>query len=89
MVLGRSTHCAAALEAEIDFGRVGVTVIRAGLARLPTSDRDIPLVDLAEYSFHMFPGIERLLGFQIENMHIPLRGSHSSLILERYYGRKR
>jgi len=31
-----------ALEAEIDLGGVGVAVIRAGLARFPAGDRNIP-----------------------------------------------
>jgi len=74
---GRSAHPASALEAEIDLGRIRVAVIGAGLARLPTGDRDIAFVDPPEHSFHVFRGIECLFGLQIENMHLPLRGSRS------------
>jgi hypothetical protein len=50
-----------------------VAVVGARLTRLPTSDRDIAFVDPAEHSFHVFLGVERLLGLQIENVHLPLR----------------
>jgi hypothetical protein len=44
--LCRGSHRAAALEAEVDLGGVGVTMIRAGLTRFPTGDRDIALAGL-------------------------------------------
>jgi hypothetical protein len=62
---------APALEAEIDLGRIGMAVIGAGLAGLPASDRDIPFVDSAKHSFHVFLGVERLLGLEVENVHFP------------------
>src|SRR6516162_290354 len=44
----RRAHDAAALEAEIDFGGVGVTMIRADLAGLPAGDGDVALFDAPE-----------------------------------------
>src|SRR5580704_8907613 len=79
--LGRGAHPAPTLEAKIDLGRVGVTVIGARLTRLPTGDRDIAFADPAEHSFHVFLGVERLLRLQIEHVHLPLLGSYSSVTL--------
>jgi hypothetical protein len=70
---GRGTHPAPTLETKVYLGRVGVAVVGARLTRLPTSDRDIAFIDPAEHSFHVFLGVERLLGLQIENVHLPLR----------------
>jgi len=44
-------HLAAALEAEIDLGRVRMTVIGADLAGLPACYRDVALADLTEDFF--------------------------------------
>jgi hypothetical protein len=67
--LGRRPHRAAALDAEIDLGGVGMTVIGAGLSRLPARDRHISLRDLAEDLLDMLLGIEALLALEIEGVH--------------------
>src|SRR5262249_59925693 len=77
--LARGPHRSATLEAEIDLGRVGVAVIGACLARLPAGDRNIPFARRAEYLLHMLLGIERLLGFEVESVHLRLRGPRPSL----------
>ena len=82
-------HRAAALEAEIDLGGIGMAMIGARLTWFPTGNCDVAFADPAEHSFHMLLGIESLLGLEVENLHLPLRELLSSLILERDYGRKR
>src|SRR5262249_44555562 len=53
----RGAHLAAALEAKIDLGRVGMTVIGADRARLPPRPRDAPPADLAENLLDVMLGI--------------------------------
>src|ERR1700674_5076746 len=65
----RRAHLAAALEAEINLGRVGMTVIGADLAGLPACHRDVALADLAEDLLHVMLGIPLLLLGQVEDMH--------------------
>src|ERR1051326_7838091 len=67
--LARRLHRAAALEAEIDLGGIGVAVIWAGLPGLPAGDGDIALGDAPEDPLHLFFGVEFLLGLQVEDMH--------------------
>src|SRR4051812_38356810 len=67
--LGRGLHCAAALETEIDFGRVRVAMIWADLPRLPARYGDIALGDPAEHAFDMLFRVEFLLGLQVEAVH--------------------
>src|ERR1051325_11701662 len=66
--IGRS-HCAAALETEIDFRRVRMAMVGAGLTRLPASHRHIALGNPAEDALDMLLGVELLFAFQIEGMH--------------------
>jgi hypothetical protein len=44
----RRAHHAAAFETEIDFGGVGMTMIRTDLARLPAGDGEIAVAIAAE-----------------------------------------
>src|SRR6516164_8428172 len=62
-------HGAAALEAEIDFGRVRVAMIGADLARFPAGDRDVAVLDLAEDFLDMSLRIPFGLVPQAENKH--------------------
>src|SRR5437868_11389630 len=62
-------HRAATLETEIDFRRVRVAMVGAGLTRLPASNCHIALGDPAEYAFDMLLRVELLFCFQIEGMH--------------------
>ena len=65
----RRAHYAAALETEIDFGRVRVAVIGADLAGLPACHRDVAVPDLAEDFFDVFFRIELGLADHAEGMH--------------------
>src|ERR1700757_3393298 len=67
--LARRTHDAAAAKAEIDFGRVGVTVIGADLAGLPAGDGEVSVFDAAEDFLDVL--FRRELGFvgELENLH--------------------
>src|SRR3954453_2010923 len=65
----RRAHLPAALETEINLGRVRMTTIGADLARLPARDRDVALADLAEDLLDWRLGIPLLLREQIEDMH--------------------
>src|SRR5207237_10085334 len=67
----RGAHRAAALEAEIDLGRLRMAVIGAGLARLPAGDRDIALGDPAEHLLDMLFRVEFLFGLEVEAVHCP------------------
>src|SRR5262249_49957067 len=68
--LGWSAHGAAALEAEVNLGRIGMTVVRAGLARSPAGDRHIAFTGRAEDLFYTLFGVELLLGRQTESVHL-------------------
>ena len=63
-----SVHDAAALEAEVDLGRVGVTVIRTDLARLPARHRKVAAGFSTEDVFDVPARIELLLVTKIENV---------------------
>src|SRR6185295_1359291 len=65
----RRAHLPAALETEINLGRVRMTMIGADLTRLPARDRDVALADLAEDLLNVAFGIPLLLREQIEDMH--------------------
>src|SRR6478752_3922925 len=65
----RRAHLPAALETEINLGRIRMTMIGADLARLPAGDRDVALADLAEDLLDVTFGIPLLLREQIEDMH--------------------
>src|SRR5262245_18022026 len=73
-------HLAAALEAEIDLGGVGMAVIGADLARLPAGDGDVALADLAENLLDVVLGIPGLLRKQTEGLHSVT--SHSRHLIE-------
>src|SRR5690348_4749807 len=66
--IGRS-HCAAALETEIDFRRVRMAMVGAGLTWLPASHRHIALGNPAEDALDMLLGVELLFAFEIEVLH--------------------
>src|SRR6266478_1916077 len=68
--LGWGTHHAAALEAEVNLRRIGMTVIGTGLARFPAGDRHIAFAGRTEDPFHMFFCVEPLLGRQTESVHL-------------------
>src|SRR4249920_392895 len=65
----RRSHCAAAGEAEVDFGRLGVAVVGADLPGLPAGDGHVAVGDLAENFLDVMPGVPLLLAFQTEDMH--------------------
>src|SRR5215471_5284819 len=67
--LGGRAHRAAALETEIDFGGVGMAMIRADLAGLPARDRYVAFADAAENLFDVKLGVPFLLPRQTEDMH--------------------
>src|SRR5262245_23765544 len=67
--LGR-VHRAAAAVAEIDLGRVRMAVIGTDLPGLPAGDRHVALAHLAEDLFHVLPGVELLLRFKAEHVHM-------------------
>src|SRR5206468_12586844 len=56
----RRAHPPAALEAEIDLGRVRMAVVGADLTRLPAGDRDVTLLDLAQDLLDVLLRIPRL-----------------------------
>jgi len=62
-------HRATALETEIYFGRVGMRVVGAALARLPAGDGHIALPHLAEDFLDVFLGVENLLHPKVEYQH--------------------
>src|SRR5215472_3154641 len=70
--LARRAHHAAALEAEIDFGRVGVAVIGADLAGLPAGDGDVALLDVPEEFLDVLLGIILGLFGKTEHLHCSL-----------------
>jgi len=65
----RGAHGPAAGEAKIDFGRLGVAVIRAYLARLPAGDRDVALGNLAQDFFNVVTRIPLLFALEVVYMH--------------------
>src|SRR5258708_3308720 len=67
--LPRRAHGAAAFEAEIDLGGVGVAMIGADLARFPAGHRDVAVLDGAEDFFDVFFRVELGLAGDAENMH--------------------
>src|SRR5262249_50707488 len=67
-LVGRA-HRPAALEAEINLGRVRVTVIGARLAGLPTGDRYITLGDASADARDMLFRIELLFALQVKTVH--------------------
>jgi hypothetical protein len=75
--LARRAHDAAAAKAEIDFGRVGVTVIGADLAGLPAGDGEVSVFDAAEDFLDMLCGIELGLVGELEDLHGALSPSYS------------
>ena len=60
---------AAAGEAEVDFGRLGVAVVGADLAGLPSRDGYVAVGNLAKKLLDMVFGVPLLLAFQAEDMH--------------------
>jgi len=62
-------HDAATRKAEIDFSGMGVAMIRADLARLPTGDGDVPIGDPAENLFDVMPRVPLLLTLEVKDMH--------------------
>src|SRR5262249_51069590 len=70
--VGRA-HRAAALETEIDFGRVRVAMIGARLARLPARNRHIAFGDAPEDALDMLSRIEFFFVLQVETVHSSLR----------------
>src|SRR5262245_11890879 len=77
-LLGRA-HPAAALEAEIDLGRIRMTMIGADLAGFPARDRDVALADLAEDLLDVAGRVPLLLLEQTEDVH----GVHLHATLDR------
>src|SRR5262249_42087779 len=73
-LVGRA-HRPAALEAEINLGRVRVTVTGARLAGLPTGDRYITLGDASEDALDMLFRIELLFALQVKTVHSSLHSS--------------
>src|SRR5262249_40255912 len=67
--LARRAHDAAALDAEINFGGVGVAMIRADLAGLPARHGEVAVFDPAEDLLDMLLRLE--LGFigKFEDLH--------------------
>src|SRR6516165_12831 len=81
--LRRRAHLAAALEAEIDLGRMRMAVIGTDLARLPARHGDIALPDPAQNLLHVARGAPLLLLAQIEHLHRtdpPLKIASQSLL---------
>ena len=68
-VCSRRAHRAAAGEAEVDFGRLGMAVVGADLAGLPARDGYVAVGNLAENLLDVVPGVPLLLAFQAEDMH--------------------
>src|SRR5258708_30612174 len=66
---GRRAHLAAALEAEVDFGCVGVTMIGADLARFPARHRHVACAGAVEDLLDMALRVPFLLPRQIKNTH--------------------
>src|SRR5579862_517283 len=92
----RCAHGATALEAEINFGGVRVTVVRADLAWLPAGDRDVASANRAEDLLDVFVRIELRLMRQVKDVHrhlpraapaglspIPARGARQLLSYSR------
>src|SRR5262249_46505409 len=67
--LARRAHHAAAGKAEIDFGRVGVTMIGTDLAGLPAGDGDVAVFDPVEDLLDVFLGIVFGLFGKAEDLH--------------------
>src|SRR5260370_27535485 len=67
--LGWRTHLAAALEAEIDFGGVGVAMIGADLAGFPARHRHVAGADAVEDLLDMALRVPFLLPRQTESAH--------------------
>jgi hypothetical protein len=62
-------HDAATRKAEIDLSGMGMAMIRADLAGLPTGDGDVPVGDPAENFFDVVLGIPLLLALETKNVH--------------------